>query len=180
MSKLQSRKNIIKRLIRIVVSVFALLTGITHTFLVLTFHDTVVFRYSLKFSLIVAILSLLLAYAMWPKKQGIQKSHKKLIDLVDDEEVKSYEYVVSKDCIVNLSSDNKLRPKIALAIVPNRGRFIENPKDIIYQVFNAELPIALIGSRVGESVKFRNTTYTIESISYYNLGKSSTSNNVVY
>ena len=97
---------------------------------------------------------------------------------VDVDEI--YKLVVSKDCIVNLSSDNKLRPKIALAIVPNRGRFIENPKDIIYQVFNAEVPIALIGSRVGESVKFRNTTYTIESISYYNSGKSSTSNNVVY
>ncbi|MDC1233068.1 AAA domain-containing protein [Schleiferiaceae bacterium] len=86
------------------------------------------------------------------------------IDLVDDDEEESYQPVVSKDCIVNLSSDNSSIPTVVLAIVPNQGRISQNSNGIIQQVFNSELPIALIGSRVGESIKFKNTTYTVESI----------------
>lgn len=86
------------------------------------------------------------------------------IDLMDDDEEESYETVVSKDCIVNLSSDNKSIPVVVLAIVPNQGRIIQNSNGIIQQVFNSELPVALMGSRVGDHIKFKNTTYTVESI----------------
>ena len=87
------------------------------------------------------------------------------IVLVSDDIEEIYELVVSKDCIVNLSTNNKLRPNVVLSIVPNQGRMIkENTNGIIYLVFNADLPMALIGNKVGSSVNFNNTTYKIESI----------------
>ena len=87
------------------------------------------------------------------------------IDLVSDDVVEIHEHVVSKDCIVNLSTDNKSRPNVVLSIVPNQGRVIkENTNGIIYLVFNMDLPMALIGNKVGSSVNFNTTTYKIESI----------------
>lgn len=87
------------------------------------------------------------------------------IDLLEDEdEDEPLGPIVSKDCIVTLKTDNKSIPKITLAIVPNQGRISKNSKEITYLVFNAELPSALMGYKVEETVKFRNTTYTIESI----------------
>jgi len=85
------------------------------------------------------------------------------LDLLSEED-ESPSLVVSNDCIVTLKTDNKTIPKIILSIVPNQGRINKNSYGMTYLVFNAELPSALIGCKEGESIQFKNTTYTIEAI----------------
>lgn len=84
--------------------------------------------------------------------------------LLEDDEEYSNEPVVTKDCIVKLSSNNLSIPEVTICIAPNQGRIDLNRPELKVLPHNAELPKALLGYRKGDKIEFKKTVYTIIDI----------------
>lgn len=84
--------------------------------------------------------------------------------LIDNDAEYSHEPVVSNDCIVKLSTGITAMPEVTICIVPNQGRVKQDRKEVKYLPYNAELPQALKGKKVGEKISFKKIIYEILSI----------------
>ena len=84
--------------------------------------------------------------------------------LIEDDEEYSNEPVVTKDCIVKLSSGIPSMPEVTICIVPNQGRVKQDRKEVKYLPYNAELPQALKGKKVGDKISFKTINYEIINI----------------
>ena len=84
--------------------------------------------------------------------------------LIEDDEEYSNEPVVTKDCIVKLSFGIPSMPEVTICIVPNQGRVKQDRKEVKYLPYNAELPQALRGKKVGDKISFKTINYEIINI----------------
>ena len=84
--------------------------------------------------------------------------------IIEDDAEYSNEPVVSNDCIVKLSSGIQSMPEVTICIVPNQGRVKQDRKEVKYLPYNAELPQALKGKKVGEKISFKKISYEVLSI----------------
>lgn len=84
--------------------------------------------------------------------------------LIEDDEEYTNEPVVTKDCIVRLSSDNPSIPEVTICIAPNQGRIDLNRPELKVLPHNGELPKALFGCKKGDKIEFKKTVYTVLDI----------------
>ena len=55
-------------------------------------------------------------------------------------------------------------PEVTMCIVPNQGRVKQDRKEVKYLPYNAELPQALRGKKVGDKISFKTINYEIINI----------------
>ena len=84
--------------------------------------------------------------------------------LIEDDVEYSNEPMVTKDCIVKLHSGIPSMPEVTICIVPNQGRIKQDRKEVKYLPYNAELPQALKGKKVGDKISFKKVSYEVLSI----------------